>query len=116
MITTVISTVVVEGFHQWPDHFHGRGFLAARHRHLFKVKAEYAVTHDDRDVEFIEAAREIKTYLERSYGTPCEFGNMSCEMIAKEIIVNASKARSQTAKIVSCEVWEDDENGARVVV
>lgn len=114
MVTTVIATTQVEGFHLWRDHAYGKGFLAARHRHIFNIKVEFAVSHDDRDIEFIEAGREVKVYLERSFGTPCEFGEMSCEMIAKEIITKFAKARSLEGRIVSCEVWEDNENGARV--
>lgn len=108
-MTSVISTVIVEGFHQWSGHKHGSGFLAKRHRHLFKVYLELRVNHDDRDIEFIEAGQLVRKQLAEKYGTPCEFGEMSCEMIAKFVI-------QQNENVVSCEVWEDDENGARVIV
>lgn len=108
--TTVIATTTVEGFHRWPNHEGGAGFLADRHRHLFTIKMEAIVYHDDRDIEFIAFARSVKDTLHGKFGEPCEFGTMSCEAIAKCLI----DIFYPKADLVSVEVWEDLENGARV--
>jgi len=47
--------------------------------------------------------------LNESFGFPCQFGAMSCEMIAKEILEFASDDQ-----MIWCEVWEEETGGARV--
>ena len=49
---TVIATVQVVGYHKWADAPEEVRYLSNHHRHLFTVRAEFDVTHDDRDVEF----------------------------------------------------------------
>ncbi len=109
--TTVVVTFQVEGAHCWEDakkYFPEVGFLSDRHRHMFHFKVYMPVNHDDRDIEFIIFRRKVIKYLHDLYYIEdtkmYEFGHMSCEMIAKEILneFNASKV----------EVWEDNENGA----
>lgn len=102
----VVSKVQVEGFHNWPGAFDEVAFLRDRHRHLFVIRAIAPVYHDDRDREFIYFGRQIKNYLTKTYGEPCEFGSRSCEMIAKELV--------KEFELSSCGVLEDDENGAIV--
>ena len=81
-------------------------FLGTPHRHIFHFKVYIAVTHDDRDIEFIQ----FKRWLEKCYsdGT-LELNHKSCEMIAREL--NATI----TARYPSRETWidvsEDGENG-----
>lgn len=102
----IVSKVQVEGFHSWPGAFDEVAFLRERHRHIFVIRAIAPVYHDDRDKEFILFGRQVKQYLAEQYGEPCEFGAMSCEMIATELI--------RTFELTACEVFEDDENGAIV--
>lgn len=119
----VYCTVQVEGTHNWPDcPFDEVDYLRVPHRHVFHIKAYMPVTHSDRDVEFIMLKHLIRDYLVNKYGkfsnegmlrdmpyyTHCEFGAMSCEMIAEELI--------ETFELSKCEVSEDDENGAIVEV
>lgn len=120
--TTIIVNFQLEGFHNWPrveEHFPEVDFLKHRHRHMFWFKAEKAVNHDDRHLEIILFKREMIAYLKDRYAayegdevdpllytTHLEFGAMSCEMIAKELVKNFG--------LKSCEVLEDGENGARV--
>ena len=107
METSVVVTLEVEGFHRWPeakDILPEVAFLSLRHRHLFKIKAWKAVEHEDRDVEIILLKRKISRYLHSKYGEPCEFGRMSCEDIAKELVAELD--------LSSVEVLEDGENGA----
>lgn len=103
--------VVVEGFHNFPSAsqvFNSEvKFLEERHRHNFHIEMEIEVFHNDRDQEFILLQREVRDYLNRNYGTPCEFGTMSCESIAEDLM------ESFGATIVK--VSEDDENYAKLV-
>ena len=107
--TEVFCTLQVEGIHNWPEcPFEEVSYLRDPHRHLFHIKAYKLVNHDDRDVEFIMLKHAIKIYLAEHYfrvdNAACVFGAMSCEMIARELIVKFSLTR--------CEVSEDGENGA----
>ena len=110
MKTTVIARLQVEGIHQWADcPLPEVEFLRYPHRHIFHINCEKEVFHDNRDVEFIMMKREIIKYLNTKYAdNEClKFKNMSCEMIAKELL--------DEFKLVSCEVFEDNENGARII-
>ena len=109
----VIIKLSVEGMHNFPkakELFPEVGFLADRHRHMFTFKVCCPVTHSDRDKEFIMLKRDVIEYINSRYYNKatrvCEFGPMSCEMLAEEVL------RAFNADWV--EVWEDDENGARV--
>ena len=86
-------------------------FLRDKHRHIFHVKAIKEVFHWDRDIEIIMFKRDIEEYLYDKYyynaGRICLFGNMSCEMIAIELI--------KKFDLVSCEILEDNENGSLVI-
>jgi hypothetical protein len=111
--TTVIVKLQVEGAHYFAkakELFPEVGFLADRHRHIFHIKLSKEVFHDDRDIEFLVFKREILDYINKNYYDivtgMCEFDNMSCEMIARELL--------ERFGCVYVEVWEDDENGARV--
>lgn len=113
MKTYVVVKLQVEGLHNFPNApeiFPKVGFLAFPHRHIFHIEAKKEVYHDDRDVEFILFKREIQDYLTSKYyddDTDClDFGPMSCEMIAKEVLTNF--------ECTSVTVWEDLENGAIV--
>jgi hypothetical protein len=82
-------------------------FLGFPHRHIFHFKVWIAVTHDDRDIEFIQ----FKRWLENCYndGT-LELDFKSCEMIARDLNTTIN------ARYPNREVWvdvsEDGENGA----
>lgn len=82
-------------------------FLGVAHRHIFHFRVEISVTHNDRDIEFIQ----FKRWLESLYsdGT-LELNHRSCEMIAEELAdVILSKYPKRELKI---SVAEDNENGA----
>jgi hypothetical protein len=111
--TTVIVKLGVEGVHCFPkaaELFPKVAFLADEHRHIFYVTAAKKVNHDDRDVEFILFKRDIANYLHHTYYSEAkgllQFHSKSCEMIAKELLVKF--------ECEWVEVWEDNENGARV--
>jgi len=115
MITTeVYCSLQLEGIHNWPNCPHEEvAYLRNNHRHMFHIKTWVDVGHDDRDVEFIIFKHQVEEYLINKYGMNeelgirvCEFGPMSCEMIARELIEHFNLSR--------CEVSEDGENGAIV--
>lgn len=113
MRTYVIVRLQVDGLHNWPaarEHFREVDFLSFEHRHVFHIEAKKEVFHDDRDVEFLMFKRDILDYLYDKYydyeRRSHDFGPMSCEMIAKEVMENF--------ECVSVSVFEDNENGAIV--
>lgn len=107
MTTAVVVRLQVEGFHRWADcPLPEVIFLRDRHRHVFHITAHREVAHADRDVEIIMLKREMEQWLERFYGRPCEFGSMSCEMIAARLV--------EAFGLRACWVLEDGENGAVV--
>lgn len=107
MNIAVIVTLAVEGFHNWAEcPLEEVAFLRDKHRHVFNVRAEKVVTHADRQVEIILLKRQMTEWLSATYGTPCQFGGRSCEQIAEHLLVAFA--------LSSCEVLEDNENGAKV--
>lgn len=107
MTTAVIVRLQVEGFHCWPEcPLPEVAFLRDRHRHIFHITAVLEVSHANRAVEIILLKREIDQWLARTFGRPCEFGSMSCEMIAGRLV--------EAFELRSCSVEEDGENGAIV--
>lgn len=103
----VVVSLSVEGIHCWAEcPFNDVDFLRNPHRHQFVIKAKKYARHEDRDVEIIMLKRSMLSYLGNQYGTPCQFGTKSCEMIARELC--------EEFGLCSCEVLEDGENGAEV--
>lgn len=106
----------VEGFHNYPDASKNHGelvkFLEQPHRHIFKFNCKKRVNHDNRDEEFILLRRKVKQYINLKFpvfesGCECyDFGSMSCEIIAKNIL--------KQFDFDSVEVSEDGENYAIV--
>lgn len=109
MKNTVIIQFEIEGFHQYKDAPKVVEFLSFKHRHSFKIKAGYKVSDLNREREIFICRDEIQSYLYESYGNPCNFNNMSCEMIANEII-----EFSKEDGMIWCEVWEEQTGGARI--
>lgn len=99
----------VIGFHQYEKAPKEVEFLKYNHRHDFNIKVKYQVINLDREKEIFIQTEEIKDYLHSAYGNPCQFNNMSCEMIAKEIL-----QYGEIDGMVSVEVLEDGKGGAIV--
>lgn len=118
---TIIIVFVLEGFHHFPDAPEEVSFLRSRHRHLFHFKLHFDVSHDNRQLEFFIVRKQAIEAITRVWGgehgrvsnaTPLEFGDMSCEMIARAILNDVFIANATDPFKV--EVWEDGENGAIV--
>ena len=107
MKTCVITHNEIEGFHFWKNAIPPVEFLRFPHRHIFEIECEFEVSHADRDVEIIIQQTEIDDYISSKYGKPANFAEMSCEMIAEEIL-------SIYSNCASCKVLEDGKGGAIV--
>ena len=82
-------------------------FLGYPHRHIFHFKVWIGVTHDDRDIEFIQ----FKRWLLNLYkDATLSLDYKSCEMMSGDLYDTIS------AKYPGREVWievsEDGENGS----
>lgn len=108
--TSVFALVQVQGLHFFADAPKEVEYLAYPHRHVFTFKCFKRVYHDNRDVEFIMLKNEITAHLKQKYECPvthvCDFGFRSCEMLAKELMVQFD--------LFKVEVSEDGENGVEV--
>lgn len=82
-------------------------FLGYPHRHIFQFQVWISVTHNDRDVEFIQAKRWLeKLYDEKTL----QLNYRSCEMIAEDLYTKINDRYPN--REVWIEVSEDGENGA----
>ena len=106
-----------EGIHKFPgadkDPKYATGnwddvsFLGYPHRHMFDFYVTLGVTHNDRDVEFIQFKRELERLFTKNV---LHLDYQSCEMIAENLINYIENKYPNRA--VRVEVYEDDENGA----
>ena len=86
-------------------------FLANPHRHIFHFRVWLGVTHNDRDVEFIQ----FKRWLEKLYSSTqgvLSLDYKSCEMMADDLYIQI--AAKYPDRAVWIEVSEDGENGALI--
>ena len=82
-------------------------FLANEHRHIFHFKVWIGVTHDDRDIEFIQ----FKRWLENLYkDATLSLDHKSCEMMSGDLFDAISN--KYPGREVWIEVSEDGENGS----
>ena len=114
-LTIVDSTIIVKtrfmGIHQWSDAPDEVSFLRHPHRHIFHIKVELPVYHDDRELEYFMVTGIINNMIGNL--TSAWLKNKSCEHIAK-IICN--QLCIYYKRNCSVEVTEDNENGSRVVI
>jgi hypothetical protein len=84
-------------------------FLGYPHRHIFHFRVWLSVTHNDRDVEFIQ----FKRWLEQLYSSTqniLSLDHKSCEMMSDELYDKISQRYPD--REVWIEVSEDGENGS----
>ena len=82
-------------------------FLGYPHRHTFHFKVWIGVTHDDRDIEFIQ----FKRWLENLYkeGT-LQLDYKSCEMMSGDL--HDTISNKYPGREIWIEISEDGENGS----
>mgnify|MGYP005674988451 FL=1 len=84
-------------------------FLGYPHRHIFHFKVAITVTHNDRDIEFIQ----FKRWLEKLYAEKTlELDYKSCEMMSDDLFHKIWE--KYPGREVKIEVSEDGENGALI--
>lgn len=98
----------VYGFHHWPDAPDGSAFLRIPHPHWFEIRCGIEVHHSDRAIEFIEASERIWQQIQETFGTPAQFGTLSCEEIGLWMLQTFSLS------IKWVQVREDGYGGAKV--
>ena len=84
-------------------------FLASPHRHIFHFRVWISVTHNDRDIEFIQ----FKRWLERLYSSNegvLSLDYKSCEMMSDEL--HDMISQKYPDREVWIEVSVDGENGS----
>ena len=82
-------------------------FLGYPHRHIFHFKVWIGVTHDDRDIEFIQFKRWLLNLYKDSI---LALDYKSCEMISEDLYQQISQKYSN--REIWIEVSEDGENGS----
>ncbi len=108
--TSIFITTQFEGIHCYPDAPEEVAFLRSPHRHMFHVRIDLEVRHDNRDVEFIMFKREIDKYIAVNI---TEMQHRSCEMICKILLAYVSEHYED--RNITVVVSEDGENGATLV-
>lgn len=109
-MTRIFVTREFSALHAWPDAPPVVGFLQNPHRHLFKIRAEIEVMHDDRDIEFFMVQGVVDEWVE---SLPVDLGAMSCEMLAGALVEHLSDQYGEH-RWLQVEVSEDGENGGIV--
>jgi len=84
-------------------------FLANPHRHIFHFRVWLSVTHNDRDVEFIQFKRWLEQLYSSTQGV-LSLDHKSCEMMSEELYDTISQ--KYPGREVWIEVSEDGENGS----
>ena len=84
-------------------------FLGYPHRHIFHFKVGITVTHNDRDIEFIQFKRWMeKLYAEKTL----ELDYKSCEMMSDDLYDKITEKYPN--REVHIDISEDGENGAHI--
>jgi len=108
----IIVKLKLEGVHAWKTcNIEEVMYLKDTHRHTFGFTCCLEVSHNDRDVEFIEFQHQIRNYLRLKYYDDVKFNlydftGKSCEMLAEEL--------AREFNLAWCEVDEDGEFFGRV--
>ena len=115
---TIFMTTSFEGVHCYPSAPEGVEFLRVPHRHIFGVRLEVEVYHDDRELEFILLKRKVNSWFEARQTTGVwQMGAMSCEQVASELIKFLQKDLEKgNERYFKATIDEDGENGATVEV
>ena len=111
-------TFTKEGIHKYPAALddpslatgdeYDVSFLGYPHRHIFHFKVAITVTHNDRDIEFIQ----FKRWLMKLYEGELNVDYKSCEMMADDLYqkINAK----YPGREIHIDISEDGENGAHI--
>jgi|TARA_B110000902_G_scaffold257841_1_gene326609 hypothetical protein len=111
-------TFTKEGIHKYPAALddpslatgdeYDVSFLGYPHRHIFHFRVGITVTHNDRDIEFIQ----FKRWLEKLYEGELNVDYKSCEMMSDDLYKQITT--KHPGREVHIDVSEDGENGAHI--
>lgn len=108
--TSIIVRDHYEFCHRYADAPQEVLFLRNLHRHIFNYEVELEVFHDDRELEFIMVKNRLREFIDE-----VDWPNTaSCEQMATDI---GKYLRDMYGfdRALSVSVFEDNENGAKVV-
>jgi len=106
---SVIVKGQYEGLHSWRGAPSEADFLRYSHRHVFYWVVGVEVIGRNREIEFFDLKRFVANKISLKI-SPIAAG--SCEEQA--IMILACVKKRYPGKKVFVEIWEDNENGARV--
>ena len=109
--THVIVRGQYEGVHCYPEAPEAVAFLQHPHRHLFHYEVEMEVYHDDREIEFILLKRDVDAFV-ATHPWPVR---VSCEQMATSI-GQWLQMEHGFDRFLTVAVFEDNENGAKVIM
>lgn len=104
MVMQIVTYNQIVGFHYWKNAPEEFSYLKNNHRHVFKIRCWFNVTHSDREIEINDMENKIEEKIKDDFNY--QFENFSCEDIARYCI--------ETFDCESCEVLEDGFGGAYV--
>ena len=118
---TIWVTFQKEGIHRYPAAAtdpklctpgeYDVSFLANAHRHMFHFRVSIAVSHNDRDIEFIQFKRWLES-LYNGQNSVLELDFKSCEMMADDLYIQI--VARYPGREITIEVSEDGENGCSI--
>ena len=100
----------IKALHQWVDAEGAVEFLKYPHRHIFHIVTHVDVKHDDREVEFFTIQSQIDAILE-AWKRESSL-KTSCEQLG--LYVLGALQQLYPNRFMTCDVSEDNENGAVV--
>lgn len=103
----VVTHNAIEGYHFYPDPPKEVEFLKYPHRHIFDIRCQFEVADSNREIEIFIQQSGVFMTISRHFGSPADFGSMSCEMICEWIL-------KQFDECVEVQVLEDGYGGAIV--
>lgn len=123
-MTSIVVQLQVDGQHRFPDAPAEVEFLSYPHRHMFHVRVEVEVFHNNRDIEIIMLKHAIQQYFQETYpklhnrSRTYDMGTSSCESMAEELIYflhgyyRDDSNEHGISRAMSVQILEDGENGA----
>ena len=85
----VVVVFSIPGLHYWAEAPKQTDYLRNPHRHQFGIEASFAVSDNNRQVEYFDIEEQIMAWLREMYWDGMRklyyFGAMSCEQIAQAI-------------------------------
>lgn len=107
MINIIINTRF-SAIHFWPDcEIEEVDYLRYPHRHEFHVQVKALVSHDNRDIEFIQLKNKIERWISKNWNKQ-NLKSKSCEKMCSELLFNFPN-------LSYARVLEDGENGAEII-